>query len=73
MPVILSSRIPAGNAAVADMSEVYVARDVDASVTILNELYAGTDEVGIRAITRDDAAPSHPAAIVKLTGIDNEG
>ena len=73
MPVILSSRIPAGNAAVADMSEVYVARDVDASVTILNELYAGTDEVGIRAITRYDAAPAHPAAIVKLTGIDNEG
>lgn len=71
MPVILSSRLPSGSAAVADMSQVYVARDMDSSVTILNELYAGTDEVGIRAITRYDAGPANADAIVKLTGIDN--
>lgn len=73
MPVILSSRLAAGSAAVADMSEVYVGRDVDSSVTLLNELFAASDEVGIRAITRFDAAPANPNAIVKLTGISYGG
>lgn len=40
--------IPAGYAALADMSQVAVARDVDASVTLLSETYAATDELGIR-------------------------
>lgn len=44
-------------------------RDVNAQVTILPELYAATDEVGIRVVTRYDAGTVKPESIVKLTGI----
>lgn len=69
IPVIVTDAIPAGYAALADMSQVAVARDVDASVTLLSETYAATDELGIRVVTRYDAAPVNPPAVIKFTGI----
>jgi HK97 family phage major capsid protein len=69
MPVTVSSRIPSGYAAVADMSQVAVARDVAPSVTILSERYADYDEQAIRVVARYDTKPVNPKAVVTLTGI----
>lgn len=67
--VVVTPALPSGYAALADMSQVAVARDVDADVTILTERYADTDEIGIRVVTRYDLAPLNPAAIVTLSGV----
>ena len=69
MPVTVSSRIPSGFAAVADMSQVAVARDLAPSVTILSERYADYDEQAIRVVARYDVKPVNPKAIVTLTGV----
>ena len=68
LPVVASKRIPAGQAAVVDMKELAVARDVNADVTILNEKYADTDEIGIRVVSRWDMAPLHDEGVVLLGG-----
>ena len=68
LPVIASKRIPASQAAVVDMKEIAVARDVNADVTILNEKYADTDEIGIRVVSRWDMAPLHDEGVVLLGG-----
>lgn len=69
LPVVVSPRIPAGRAALADMSQVIVARDVMPSVAILTERYADYDQQAIRVVTRYDAAPSQPDAVVTFSGI----
>lgn len=69
LPVTITPRIPEGSAAVADMSQVAVARDLAPSVTVLTERYADTDEQGIRVVARYDVAPLNPAAVVTITGI----
>jgi HK97 family phage major capsid protein len=69
MPVTISAHIPSGYAAVADMSQVAVARDLAPSVTILSERYADYDEQAIRVVARYDVKPVNPLAIVTLTGI----
>ena len=69
MPIAVSSRIPAGSAAVADMSQIAVARDVMPAVKVLTERYADYDQQAIRVVSRFDAKPLQPAAVVKLTGI----
>ena len=69
LPVVVSPRIPAGRAALADMSQVIVARDVAPSVAILTERYADYDQQAIRVVTRVDAAPSQPEAVVTFSGI----
>lgn len=65
----LSTRIPEGSAALVDMSQVAVARDLAPSVKILTERYADFDQQAIRVVARYDAAPLNPEAVVKLTGI----
>lgn len=69
MNAAVSSRIPAGRAAVADMSQVAVARDLAPSVKILTERYADYDQQAIRVVARYDAAPLNPAGIVTISGI----
>ncbi|KAA1376125.1 phage major capsid protein [Aeromicrobium fastidiosum] len=76
IPIVVTPRIPdttggtpTGRAALVDFSQVAVARDLAPSVKILNELYAGTGEVGIRVQARYDVAPVNPSAVVKITGI----
>jgi hypothetical protein len=49
------------------MSQVAVARDVSPSVTELNELYAKTDGVGLRVVTRYDVGLLHPEGVIVLT------
>lgn len=65
----LSNRIPEGMAALADMSQIAVARDLAPTVKILTERYADYDQQAIRVVARYDAAPLNPAAVVTFTGI----
>lgn len=69
-PVLVSAHVPAGNAALADFSQIAVARDLAPTVTILRERYADYDQQAIRVVTRYDAAPINPAAIVLFSDID---
>ena len=75
-PVVVTSRVPdttgatpTGRAALVDMSQVAVARDLAPSVKLLTERYADYDQQAIRVVARYDAAPLNPKAIVVLTGI----
>lgn len=75
-PVTISSRIPnttgstpTGRAALADMSQVAVARDAAPSVKVLDQTFGDYDQQAIRVTARYDVAPVHPEAIVTLTGI----
>lgn len=75
-PVSISSRIPnttgatpTGRAALADMSQVAVARDASPSVKILDQTYGNYDQQAIRVAARYDAKPINAAAIVTMTGI----
>lgn len=69
MNVLVSSHIPAGRAALADMSMVAVARDLAPSVKILTERYADYDQQAIRVVARYDAKPLDTAGIVTFSGI----
>lgn len=76
-PVTVSKRVPnktgkdsaTGRAALVDFSQIAVARDMTPTVTALTERYADYDQVGLRVITRYDAAPLNPEAIVAIEGI----
>ena len=69
MNVLVSSHIPAGRAALADMSMVAVARDLAPSVKILTERYADYDQQAIRVVARYDAKPLNTAGVVTFSGI----
>lgn len=60
---------PTGRAALVDMSQVAVARDLAPSVKVLDQTFAGTDEMALRVVARYDVAPLNPEAVVRLTGI----
>ena len=66
---VVSSRIPAGRAALADMSRIVVARDLAPSVKVLTERYADYDQQAIRVVARYDATALDPAAVITLSGI----
>lgn len=66
IPVTVSNKVPVGKAALLDMKQVAVVRDMDPSVTILNERYAEYDEVGIRVVTRYDLGLLNPEGVVIL-------
>lgn len=69
LPVTISSRIPAGRAALVDMAHVVVARDVMPSVKLLDQTFGDYDQQAIRVVTRFDAAPTAPDAVVTFSGI----
>jgi len=72
MPVTVTNRIPTGatvKAVLADFSQIAVARDLAPSVTILRERFGDQDSQAIRVVTRYDAKPVNPTAIVRLDGI----
>ncbi|QLY27974.1 phage major capsid protein [Nocardia huaxiensis] len=66
IPVTVTNKLPAGKAVLADMTQVMVVRDLAPSVVVLDELYAETDETGIRVVTRYDLGLLHPEGIVVL-------
>lgn len=69
---VVSGRIPAGRAALVDMSRVAVARDLAPTVKILTERYADYDQQAIRVVARYDAKPLDPSAVLTLSGITAE-
>lgn len=76
-PVTVTARIPdttgatpTGRAALVDFSQIAVARDLAPSVKVLTERYADYDQQAIRVVTRYDAAPLNPEAVIALTGIE---
>lgn len=66
VPVTVSNKMPAGKVALLDMKEVAVVRDIDPTITILNERYAEYDETGIRVVTRYDLGLLRPEGVVIL-------
>lgn len=69
IPVLVSPNVPEGFAGLVDFSQIAVARDLAPTVKILTERYADYDQQAIRVVTRYDAAPLNPAAVVVLSGI----
>ncbi|BCO71431.1 phage major capsid protein [Mycobacterium intracellulare] len=71
LPVILTDNIPAvstkNRVAIVDFSKVVVARDVDAEVAVLDQTFGSSDSIGIRVVTRYDAALLQDAAVTLLT------
>lgn len=66
VPVTVSNRVPEGKAALLDMKQVAIVRDIDPSITILTEKYADTDETGIRVISRYDLGLIKPEGVIIL-------
>lgn len=73
MNALVSANIPEGRAAIADMSQIAVARDLAPTVKILTERYADYDQQAIRVVARYDAGPLNPAGIVTMSGIGGAG
>ena len=77
IPVRVTNRIPQNGGlnadessiVLADFSTIAVARDLAPSVTVLSERYADFDQIGIRVVTRYDAAPLLPEAILVMRGV----
>lgn len=67
--VAVSAHVPEGSAALVDMSQVAVARDLAPTVKILTERYADFDQQAIRVVARYDTGPLNPEAVVRLRGI----
>lgn len=71
LPVIITDNIPNASTkarvALVDFSKVVVARDVDAEVAILDQTFGSSDSVGIRVVTRYDAALLQDEAVTLLT------
>lgn len=65
--VKVSNRVPANRAALVDMTKVAVARDVAPQVKILDQTFGDTDEQAVRVVTRVDAAPLTPEAVITFT------
>lgn len=62
----ISNHIPENNAALVDMTQVAVARDLDPSVTILNETFGDYDQQAIRVVARYDSGLMDDNAMVKF-------
>lgn len=67
VPVTVTNKLPEGKAILADTSQIAVVRDVNPSITVLQERYAEYDEVGLRIVTRYDLGLLHPEGVVVLT------
>lgn len=68
IPVTVTNKLQPGTAWVGDMADVAVVRDLDAQVTILNELYADYDQTGLRVVTRYDLGQLRQESGVILGG-----
>jgi HK97 family phage major capsid protein len=65
--VYVSSKVPTGKAALLDPSFVAVGRDSNPQVTLLDQTFAATDQLGIRVTARFDIALLRPAAVAVIT------
>ena len=71
LPVIITDNIPNASTkarvALVDFSKVVVARDVDATVKILDQTWGDYDSIGIRVVSRWDTALLQAKAVTLLT------
>ncbi|MFC9994670.1 phage major capsid protein [Nocardia sp. NPDC127526] len=67
IPVTVTNKLPEGKAALVDMTQVAVVRDIAPSVTVLSERYAEFDQQAIRVVTRYDLGLLHPEGVVVLS------
>lgn len=67
--VNITTRIEAGHAALADMSQVAVARDLAPTVKVLTERYADYDQQALRVVARYDAKPLNAEAVVIIENL----
>lgn len=78
--VIVTNRVPAdggtdgGESSIilADMSKVTVARDLEPTVTLLDQTFGDYDQGAIRVVCRYDMAVVNPEAVVVLRGVTAE-
>lgn len=71
-PVTVTPRIPATtttSAILADFSQIAVARDLNPTVTVLDQTFADFDQMALRVTARYDAKPLNPEAVLTLEGI----
>ena len=76
-PVTVTNRIPSNGGedenestiALVDFAQIAVARDVQPSVTILDQTFGDYDQQAIRVVARYDVAPLNPEAIVVLQAV----
>lgn len=72
-PVLVTNRVPVTDGASSivlwDPSKVAVARDLNPTVTVLDQLYGDYDQQAVRVVARYDAAPLNPEAVVLLNGV----
>ena len=54
---------------VGDFSKLYFAIRESVSIQLLNELYAGTGEIGFACHVRADVVLTYPAAFAVVTGV----
>lgn len=66
MTVKVSNKITAGTAALLNMRDVVVVRDIATRVNLLTERYAEYDQVGIRVVTRYDLGLLRPSNVYIL-------
>ena len=77
IPVTVTNRIPSDEGtgenestiALVDFSQIAVARDVQPSVTILDQTFGDYDQQAIRVVARYDVAPLNPEAVVVLQAV----
>lgn len=69
--VAVTAAVPTGRAALVDMAQIAVARDVAPSVKLLDQTFADYDQMALRVVTRLDAGALNPEAIVTFSGITN--
>lgn len=75
--VVITNRIPANGGAganeskiaLADMSQVAVARDLAPTVKVLDQTFGDSDQMALRVVARYDAKPLNAEAVVTLEGI----
>lgn len=65
----ITARIPAGRAALVDMSRLAVARDQAPTVKVLTERYADFDQQAVRVTARYDAKPLDASAVLTMSGL----
>jgi len=67
--VIATPAVPAGTALLIDESQVHIGRDRDFEVRILDQLYAGFDQLGLLIVSRWDVGVVNDYGVVAVTGI----
>lgn len=66
VPVVVTNKLPQGQAILADMSQVVVVRDQNPTVKILDQRFAEYDQVGIRVTCRADLGLLRPEGVILL-------